>query len=612
MQICIFPTNIFANQKETVKQEEISQDSTNNQVSNKDSKNFYGSLKSKAYKNWWTKEIYDLVFIAPEDMEVGKYIEEKDEEPYIKYQGKVIRSIHTNQINIFDTTMNVTHKIFSDKLKFFIDKVHIDTKAKVIRYNLLFEKGEVIDPSIFGDNERIIRELPFIKEVEFEIIEDSTATDSVDVLIITQDMIPIGLGFSIKNLHSGSLNMYNNNIFGLGQEIGSTISLDTKSHPKFQYIEGIYKIYNINGSFISGEFNYHDDDRIESYIISAKRNFIPPKIKLAGGFRLGRIRNFELVKDSTLLEPYSVFNHIGFGLGTGFPLSKEKRLERHIYTVPIVSVNTKKYIERPEVTATSNRVYHNETLILGGINLIKSDYYKSNWIYNFGQIEYIPYGYLFELVLGPNFHEFYNRLYTSVKFSKANYKRNFGYLYNKIALGGFFKDYFEEGVFDFKVLYTTSLLFAGEYKFRHFAELKYTLGIERNEDEAIDINEGNGIWGFKSDIVKGNQRLVLSMETVAFSPWYLCGFKFAFFGFLDIGIIGHDKEDIFKNKCYKGLGLGFKVRNEFLVFKTFQIRIGFYPSAPSGTPGIKFSLSGESVLELEDFEVSTPEVLPFE
>ncbi len=126
--------------------------------------------------------------------------------------------------------------------------------------------------------------------------------------------------------------------------------------------------------------------------------------------------------------------------------------------------------------------------------------------------------------------------------------------------------------------------------------------------ESININDENGIRGFQDDAVAGTQRFVTNLETVTFTPFNFYGFRFALFGFLDMAFIWDEKNDIFTEDFYSGLGFGIRIRNEKLVFKTFQIRLGFYPNSNS----FKFSISGEDVPEFEQFIVSYPKIIPFE
>ena len=73
--------------------------------------------------------------------------------------------------------------------------------------------------------------------------------------------------------------------------------------------------------------------------------------------------------------------------------------------------------------------------------------------------------------------------------------------------------------------------------------------------------------------ILGNTRMVLNVETVLFTPYEPLGFKMAFFTFFDAGLLGYH-DNVFKNDPYFALGFGVRVRNERLVFRTLQLRLG--------------------------------------
>ncbi|GAG86710.1 unnamed protein product, partial [marine sediment metagenome] len=162
----------------------------------------------------------------------------------------------------------------------------------------------------------------------------------------------------------------------------------------------------------------------------------------------------------------------------------------------------------------------------GLIFLFPRQYYKSNLIYNYGTIEDIPYGFLLEFTGGYENNEFYNRYYTGVEFSHGNFYKNLGYFHTKIGFAGFLSEQqYRQGLFHLKSSYFTNLLPFNNFHVRQFINIDYNIGIRRFEDEYINISNENGIRGLSSDSLKGTHRLTMSLETVAFSPFYVYGFR---------------------------------------------------------------------------------------
>ena len=85
----------------------------------------------------------------------------------------------------------------------------------------------------------------------------------------------------------------------------------------------------------------------------------------------------------------------------------------------------------------------------------------------------------------------------------------------------------------------------------------------------------------------------------------------ALFGFADLGIIGSNKEIIFKQNYYTGIGAGLRLHNENLVFRTFYLRLAFYPFAPSDMSVVGFILDEQLKRQFYSFEPSAPQPFVF-
>lgn len=584
------------------------QDSFSVQSSIQKSNSFYDSLRSNAYKWKWTKKLYDITFDSTKVKKKSPvFFMEKWEKQYRKYAGKVIRRIKISEKNVFGIIGKTKSKSLIN-LKKHLNKHHINTKREIIRRNLLFRTGDQFDPYVFAENERLFFELPYIQNVTFDIID--ICTDSVDVEVITQDAFSLGAAVSFPNYHSVQSRIYNENILGLGQNISGSLLFDTEAENICEFVGGQYEVFNIKGSFATGKILYSKDQNTELYDFSVQRNFFSTRIKTTEGFEFGRIERFAEISDSLTITHRSVNNFMTIGFGIPKLLNSDKDRNSHKYLNYMASLSNKDFSIRPDVSADSNRFYHNSTIVLFSLGMFKNDYYKTSLIYNFGRVEYIPYGYLIAIMAGPDFNEFCNRIYVGTRFAGGKYIKDIGYFFSKLEMGNFFlrQNLFDEGIINSKSTFFSPLINLGKYKLRNMLELQYIKGINRDKVEFVDINDENGIRGFENDNVKGDQRLGLDIESILFTPQHFYGFRFALFGFLDMAHICDQASNIFSQKLYSGFGIGVRVRNEQLVLKTFQIRLGFYPNSNS----FKISISGESVVKFEKLLVSYPQVIPFQ
>jgi hypothetical protein len=146
---------------------------------------YYDYLKQKASKKSLTKKLYNLVVIAPPPLETKKITGSSDEN-YIRYAGKKIKNISIIRMDVFGTNINNPASVNSSKINNLLNDTHKNTNERIIRKNLLFSAGDTISPLILSDNERILRELPFIDDARIMVVPVSE--DEADIVILTKDV----------------------------------------------------------------------------------------------------------------------------------------------------------------------------------------------------------------------------------------------------------------------------------------------------------------------------------------------------------------------------------------------------------------------------------------
>lgn len=566
--------------------------------------NFYDSLKVKAAKRNWTKNLYELLIVSSDQSKESAPLKQKSENPFVQHQGKRIRKIIIYKTEVFGPTLFDTTRLASTWTEKSLNRMHINTNDRIIRKNLLINEGDTINPLTLADNERVLRELSFIDDARIRVIPVEPGI--VDIHVITKDVFSLGFGVEISDIEAGSIEIFDRNIFGIGHEVQANLFFDYNKYPSWGY-EGIYMIDNIEGTFINAQVNYKNAFDTEIIELDLSRRFVTPYTKYAGGIKLNSTST--IVPQDTLLTFAPLkFNDQDYWIGRSFLLNPTSR-SRFIISGRLINHYI---IERPEITENIKYEYRDLNLYLGSIAFSQQKYYKTNLIYNYGRTEDIPYGSLIEFTGGYEDYELFNRIYTGLKISHGNYFKNIGYLYSSLNIAGYIRNNsYQQGIIRVKTNYFTNLLTIKNYQLRQFINLDYTIGIRRFEDQLINISNKNGIRGLKSDSLSGVQRLTLNLETVAFSPIYVYGFRCTFFGYTDIGFIGSNKRNIFKNQLYSGIGLGVRIRNKNLVFKTFQIRFAYYPVLPPDYSKDWFYFSGEKLLNPQDFDVRLPTIHEF-
>lgn len=577
---------------------------------------FYDTLKLKASKNRITKAALDLLLVQEPDK--GLYIGEENirKERYFNlYKGKTIRKIEIIKLDAFGPELydSSTTPILNWIQKAG-NKTHVKTRDFIIKNNLLFSEGDSIDPTLLIDNERIFRELDYIKDATIQIAEVPSNKNLVDILVITKDVYSAGFYANLWDYRSGALEIYENNLVGIGHKIQGRWLIDTYEDPPMGYAFN-YKINNLGNTFIKSEIQYYKAFNTEKIEIKANRPFFSYNTKWAGHISLSQISTLRDIKkfDTTLTNVRLNYATQDIWLARSF-LVRTQNIKYANRTRLVIGARYihNKFYKGPEVSERFNFDYHDNQIFIGSIAFSRQKFYTSNLIYAFGKTEDIPVGLLTQIDIGFEKDEFFNRPYAGFIFANGLYYPKIGYLNFKTELGGlYYDDKIEQGVVKFNAKTISNIHYLKHIKWRSFLNINYTRGINRFPDEKIYFNASNDIWGFKTDELYGLRRLSFNSELVAFTNLYLYNFRFVFFGFGDIGFIGPENQSVFRNNLYSGVGLGVRVRNENLVFKTFQIKFAFYPSVPSDIDPFYLLISGESYLKHNYYTPQAPTTIDF-
>ncbi|MBN2862475.1 MAG: hypothetical protein JXN62_04890, partial [Bacteroidales bacterium] len=200
---------------------------------------FYDSLKVLASKHLITSKLYDLIIVSGQPQPI-KQMRESSDLNYSMHTGKKIRNIDIRRLNIFGTSIENPLSSDPTKIENLLNKTHLNTNEFIIRNNLLFSEGDTVSPLILSDNERVLRQLPYIDDSR--IIITPVSEEEVDILVYTKDVYSIGGTFEYKTLEKGSLSIFEKNVLGLGHEFRLELPYD----PDLPDSPGFGLKYNIN------------------------------------------------------------------------------------------------------------------------------------------------------------------------------------------------------------------------------------------------------------------------------------------------------------------------------------------------------------------------------
>ena len=267
-----------------------------------------------------------------------------------------------------------------------------------------------------------------------------------------------------------------------------------------------------------------------------------------------------------------------------------------------------RYSEKPPEQNDPLHIFSNEDFYLGGIGITARKYVQDKYIFKYGVVEDVPVGKVLGLTGGYQIRNNSGRFYLGMRYSFGNYYE-WGYLSSNFEYGTFFKgSHTEQGVFTAGVNYFTGLIEVGKWKFRQFVKPQITIGINRFSYDSLTINDGYGLDGFKSPALSGTQRLLFTVQTQSYSPWRLIGFHFGPYLVYSLGVLGNAADGFKNSKIYSQIGVGVLIKNENLVFNSFQISISFYPVIPGiGQDVFRMNSFRTTDFGFRDFEINKPE-----
>ncbi|RPJ49242.1 MAG: hypothetical protein EHM19_00815 [Candidatus Latescibacterota bacterium] len=519
----------------------------------------------------------DYVEVARSEQEPAL---ERSDRDFLPHAGKRVRRIRVTNLEVCGPSVDDTTRSAQSRIERFLNHVNFETRETTIRRSLLFEEGDTIDPFRLAESERILRNLTFVGDARIVVGQAPGSGDSADVQVIVKEAWTLELSVSPKEPNGLKVGLAEQNLFGLGHQVSVAGRLVPDATPRLGW-DTNYAMQNIHGSFVTGKLEYVKMPGRESAGLTLSRELISPVLRYAGGLDLRRTSIAE--PDSLPSAADNRFELVDFWAGRLIHEwhDREETGRRRILFASY-RVRRLKFTDRPPVTPSTLYPYHNMDHLLGSLTYIRSWYYRTNLLYNFGRTEDIPHGLLARVTYGVAHEEFTWSHYAAATVAAGEKIGGLGYGVGELRIGGYPKGWeIEQGVFRLRSLYFSNLLHAGRYRFRQFLRAGYTTGLHRFADDSIDFGGDEGIRGVVYDrSVTGSKRLQLDVESVAFTPWRVRGITFALFAFADLDVIGSGRRSVFEQDYYSGLGLGVRLHKEGFGIGTVQLRFAWYPKLP--------------------------------
>ncbi|MEP1032554.1 hypothetical protein [Ekhidna sp.] len=568
---------------------------------------FYDSIYSVAKQSRVTKELFNLLISKNQTQDPfttkGPV---KSEEFFRAFENKTISNITYVSVDLFGGSINDTTQKAQSRVGIVSNELHRNTSFEVIQQYLLFSTGDLVDPYKMADSERIIRSLAYIEDARIQLVLDTANSGSVHAIIIVKDRFPWSTNVAIDDNDALRIGFTNRNILGSGNEFGVGYLYNKEELPNHGY-DVHYTVRNIENIFIDGTVFASNNYLGKSKGLTFKRDFISPEIKYYGEATIEHIQPInDLIFADSLYEEnfnidrksYDVWGARSFQIGKRKNLSFALRLQHDYFS------------ERPAVKADSNEIYQNHHFLIGGISYSKINYLKTKNILSFNITEDVPVGFIYSIIGGKDWTEFGDRVYRGFQTSYSFFNKPIGYFLFNLESGYFTNENKKNNeVFQVDGRYFTPLIDLGGAYSRLFARLHFFNGDRLSIPQAQSLQGDNRIRNITGNQIVGNRIFSLSTEYVVFQPWYFYGFRFATYAHTGIGHVSESRISDPYSRLYYTMGGGVRIRNESLVFDTFEFRISLIPNPPSEGQIFFFKISLSAPKFFESPNVSKPKVV---
>jgi hypothetical protein len=534
------------------------------------------------------------------------------------YQGRIIRKIIVQKIgferSIYDTAKR---KIVNDVTRI-ANSLHTNTRVQVIKDNLFFKEKKPLDPYKLADNERHLRDLDFILDATILVRPVRRSRDSVDVIVITRDVFSLGGSFTPSSTDRYRVGLYDANLAGMGQRIEVNALYDADRDPTIG-TQILYAKNSVAGTFINATASYTELNNGASLglenenalFLRLDRPLVSPYTRMAGGVEFSHnwsVNVFNKTEADFRNYQYGIRDlWVGYNIGV-----KNRTKNRNRHFVAIRSFH-QRFTKQPQQSVEqTNPLYNNQSFVLGEVSFFNQNFYKTRYIYGFGRTEDVPYGQQLTLLAGSVKQLGRDRPYLGAELVKSLVRKNGDFNSFTLSAGGF---YFNKQVEDVVLLANASLfsriIDMNRFKLRHSVSITYSTILNQTIVLPLRINSEFGLRRFNADSLLGNKRIGIHAESVLFTPLTILGFRFAPMLFADMAMIAPQRQNLFRQQAYFGLGTGLRTRNENLVFGTIELRLYYFPVVTEDLSHFRVTLSSNLQVKYSSGFVKKPSFIRY-
>lgn len=528
----------------------------------------------------------------------------KTANPYLIHTGKKIRNVEIIPFG-FDRNLYDTSRIRESAGIRAANALHKNTTNRVIRNNLFFEAGDLVQPYLLADNERHLRELTFIQDARIIIRPVIPTSDLVDVVVITKDVFSLGLGLRMSSTTRMRVDLKEENFAGSGSKVQASVYYEKDRRPTFghgfQFIRR-----NIGGSFVDWSTGYQTYRR--SFTSGrAEENFfytrfdkplVSAYMPWTGSAELSFHRTDDGFQKDSVYDSDLRYSYLYADVWAGYNFGSQRLRTKNQSTRlrKLISVRgLHQYFDRVpfSVPRFQDFRFPNITAFLASVSLFKQHFYRTNFIYGFGRNEDVAEGFTASLIGGWTRKQRRERNYYGLDAQYSHFNRSGFYSAYTFRLGGFFHEGKPE---DVDILlnvehFTRLKKINSQWYRRFFLNAGFTRQFSPEFNQPLLLQSVFGLPYFRNGDLGGDLRATVKAEAVFYHMRKFLGFRIAPFVFTDWCVLRPVNLPFSQTDLFSALGGGFRTRNENLVFGTIEFKGFYFPRRVAGMKGFRFDVT---------------------
>lgn len=516
--------------------------------------------------------------------------------PFIGFTGKTIRSVRIKSLG-FESDINDTAIIKGGFGVAAGNALHKNTKLKVVENNLFFKAGDKVNPYLLSDNERHLRDQVYIQDALIIVKKDPADPNLVDVLVLVKDVFSFGPGVGAGGATKYRLELKDENIAGTGSKVAVSSLFDSKRSPRFGWgAEFLQR--NIRGSFINwgmgfktynNAFNSNRNEE-NQYFVRIEKPFVSQYLRWMGAMDVSFNKTSnDYVSDSLYKSDfkYSFYNIDGW---FAYVFGSKKIMYTNLKSSARKFIALRGFNQHFNEIPDKNNInydgsYSNVTGMLASLSIFKQNYYRATYVYGFGRNEDIPVGFSASVIAGYSirkdslYDKSRKRPYYGIEGQKGKFNSKGSYFGYTLRFGG---HHYHTKWEDVDLLvnldhFTELKKINSKWYRRYFFSGGFAKEFVPVLDQSLLLRSPYGLPYFEYGYIAADLRAVVKSEMVFYRTKRFWGFGFAPFVFADGILLKPTKQPFGKSDIYAGLGTGFRIRNENLIFGTIEARFSYFP-----------------------------------